>query len=182
MEIPKLSSLILKHDLNAPMKGLDTVPVADHPPVGMVFWAFRIMVGLGFLMAGLGMLSLWARACGRLYEWKWLHRFALVMGPSGLIAVLAGWITTEVGRQPWTIQGLMRTAESASPLAAPAVAASLVAFVIVYFAVFGAGVLYILKLMAKPPVVHESAPPNIPARAAGTTPAVALRPDALATE
>ena len=182
VQIPKLSSLILKHDLNAPMQGLDTVPVADHPPVGMVFWAFRIMVGLGFLMAGLGMLSLWARARGRLYEWKWLHRFALAMGPLGLVAVLAGWITTEVGRQPWTIQGLMRTAESASPLAAPAVAASLVAFVVVYFAVFGAGVLYILKLMAKPPVVHESAPPNIPARAAGTTPAVALHPDALANE
>ena len=182
VEIPKLSSLILKHDLNAPMKGLDTVPAADHPPVGTVFWAFRIMVGLGFLMAGLGMLSLWARAKGGLYEWKWLHRFALVMGPSGLIAVLAGWITTEVGRQPWTIQGLMRTAESASPLAAPAVAASLVAFVVVYFAVFGAGVLYILKLMAKPPVVHELAAPNIPAMAAGTTPVVALRPDALATE
>ncbi len=182
VEIPKLSSLILKHDLNAPMQGLDTVPAADHPPVGIVFWSFRIMVGLGFLMAGLGMLSLWARAKGRLYEWKWLHRFALVMGPSGLIAVLAGWITTEVGRQPWTIQGLMRTAESASPLAAPAVAASLVAFVVVYFAVFGAGVLYILKLMAKPPMVHESALPNMPAMAAGTTPVAAVRPGALAAE
>ena len=174
VQIPKLSSLILKHDLNAPMKGLDTVPAADHPPVGTVFWAFRIMVGLGFLMAGLGMLSLWARARGRLYEWKWLHRFALAMGPSGLIAVLAGWVTTEVGRQPWTIQGLMRTADSASPLAAPAVAASLVAFVVVYFAVFGTGVLYILKLMAKPPLAHESPAPHIPARAAGTTPAAAL--------
>jgi cytochrome d ubiquinol oxidase subunit I len=182
IEIPKLSSLILKHDLNAPMKGLDTVPKADHPPVGVVFWSFRVMVGLGFLMAGLGMLSLWARAKGRLYEWKWLHRFALAMGPSGLIAVLAGWITTEVGRQPWTIYGVMRTAESASPLAAPAVAASLVAFVVVYFAVFGAGVLYILKLMAKPPVMHEPTPPNIPAMAAGTTPVVALRPGTLATE
>jgi cytochrome d ubiquinol oxidase subunit I len=149
--------------------------------VGTVFWAFRVMVGLGFLMAGLGMLGLWARARGRLYDWKFLHRFAVVMGPSGLIAVLAGWITTEVGRQPWTIHGLMRTAESASPLAAPAVAASLVAFVVVYFAVFGAGVLYILKLMAKPPVVHEPPAPNIPALAAGTTPAVALRPDALAS-
>ena len=180
LEIPKLSSLILKHDLSAPMQGLDTVPAADHPPVGIVFWAFRIMVGLGLLMAGLGMLSLWARARGRLYDWKFLHRFALVMGPSGLIAVLAGWITTEVGRQPWTIHGLLRTAESASPLAAPAVAASLVAFVLVYFAVFGAGVLYILKLMAKPPVAHESPAPNIPALAAGTTPVVALRPDALA--
>ena len=70
---------------------------------------------------------------------------------SGLVAVLAGWITTEVGRQPWTIHGLMRTAEAASPLAVPAVAASLLAFVVVYFAVCGAGVLYILKLMAKPP-------------------------------
>ena len=179
LEIPKLSSLILKHDLNAPMKGLNTVPANNRPPVGIVFWSFRIMVGLGFLMAGLGMFSLWARARGRLYESKFLHRFALVMGPSGLIAVLAGWVTTEVGRQPWTIQGLLRTADSASPLAATAVAASLVAFVIVYFAVFGAGVLYILKLMAKPPVAHESAPPNIPVRTAGITPVVALRPDAL---
>jgi cytochrome d ubiquinol oxidase subunit I len=133
-------------------------------------------------MAGLGLLSLIARARGKLYAWRWLHRFALAMGPSGLVAVLAGWITTEVGRQPWTIQGLLRTAESVSPLAAPAVAASLVAFVIVYFAVFGAGVLYILRLMAKPPVAHESVPPNIPVRSAGITPAVALRPDPLASE
>ena len=76
----------------------------------------------------------------------------------------------------------MRTADSVSPLAAPAVAASLLAFVVVYFAVFGAGVLYILKLMAKPPVLHEPPAPNIPERAAGITPAAALKPDALATE
>ena len=182
IQIPKASSLILKHDLNAPLAGLDTVPVADRPPVGIVFWAFRIMVGLGFLMAALGALSLLARARGKLYEWQWLHRFALVMGPSGLVAVLAGWITTEVGRQPWTIHGLMRTADSVSPLAAPAVAASLLAFVVVYFAVFGAGVLYTLKLMAKPPVLHEPPAPNIPERAAGITPAAALKPDALATK
>jgi cytochrome bd ubiquinol oxidase subunit I len=182
IQIPKASSLILKHDMNAPLAGLDTVPEADRPPVGIVFWAFRIMVGLGFLMAALGAASLVARACGRLYDWAWLHRFALLMGPSGLVAVLAGWVTTEVGRQPWTIHGLMRTAESASPLAAPAVAASLLAFVVVYFAVFGAGVLYILKLMAKPPAQHEAPPPNIPERAAGTTPVVALRPDTLAKQ
>jgi cytochrome d ubiquinol oxidase subunit I len=182
LQIAKASSLILKHDRNAPLAGLDTVPAADRPPVGIVFWAFRIMVGLGLLMAALGAISLLARARGKLYEWRWLHRFALLMGPSGLVAVLAGWITTEVGRQPWTIHGLMRTAEAASPLAAPAVAASLLAFVVVYFAVFGAGVLYILKLMAKPPAQHEPAPPNFPERAAGTTPAVALRPDALSTE
>jgi cytochrome d ubiquinol oxidase subunit I len=182
IQIPKVSSLILKHDLNAPLAGLDTVPEADRPPVGIVFWSFRVMVGLGFLMAALGAVSLVARARGKLYAWKGLHRFALAMGPSGLVAVLAGWITTEVGRQPWVIHGLMRTADAASPLAAPAVAASLLAFVVVYFAVFGAGVLYIVKLMAKPPSAHEAPPPNTPERAAGTTPAVALRPDTLATD
>ena len=174
VEIPKLSSLILKHDINAPLAGLNTIAPENRPPVGVVFWSFRIMVGLGMLMAALGMLSLYARARGTLYSWAALHRFALALAPSGLIAVLAGWITTEVGRQPWTITGLLRTAESASPLAAPAVAVSLVAFVLVYFAVFGAGIVYILKLMAKPPVAHEAEPPHIPMRSAGITPAQAL--------
>ena len=180
VQIPKASSLILKHDLNAPLAGLDTVPVADRPPVGIVFWSFRIMVGLGLLMALLGMLSLYARYRQRLYAWRPLHRFALVMGPSGLVAVLAGWVTTEVGRQPWTIHGLLRTADSASPLAAPAVAASLVAFVVVYFAIFGAGIVYILKLMAKPPVAHAPPMPHIPVRTAGITPAAAIATDAQA--
>lgn len=178
LHIPKVSSLILKHDLNAPLAGLDTVPSENQPPVGIVFWSFRTMVGLGFLMTGLGLLSLVARARGTLYTWSALHRFALVMAPSGLIAVLAGWVTTEVGRQPWTVTGLLRTAESASPmLAAPAVAASLAAFMVVYFAVFGAGVFYILKLMAKPPAAQEPAPPHIPVRTAGITPAQAIQPD-----
>ncbi len=181
VQIPKLSSLILKHDLNAPLKGLDTVPRENRPPVGIVFWSFRVMVGLGFLMAGLGFLSLYARWRGKLYDWKPLHRFAIAMSPAGLVAVLAGWITTEVGRQPWTITGLLRTAESASPLATPAVAASLVAFVVVYFAVFGTGVTYILKLMAKPPLPHESEPPKIPVRSAGITPASAVEGRAVAS-
>ncbi len=179
VQIPKMSSLILKHDLNAPLDGLDTVAKEDRPPIGIVFWSFRIMVGLGMLMALLGVLSLYARWKRKLYDWKPLHRFALVMGPSGLVAVLAGWVTTEVGRQPWTIHGLMRTAESASPLAAPAVAASLVAFVVIYFAVFGAGVVYILKLLAKAPAAHESEPAHIPVRTAGITPAAALEPESI---
>ncbi len=83
VQIPKLSSLILKHDLNAPMAGLDTIPESDRPPVGIVFWAFRIMVGLGFLMAALGAISLLARARGKLYEWRWMHRFALLKGALG---------------------------------------------------------------------------------------------------
>jgi len=96
------------------------------------------------------------------------------MGPSGFVAVIAGWITTEVGRQPYTVYGHLLTGESHSPLAAPAVAASLLAFVLVYFAVFGAGAWYLLKLMTRPPHAQESDPPSAPVRSAGITPAPAF--------
>jgi cytochrome d ubiquinol oxidase subunit I len=132
------------------------------------------MVALGFAMAGLGLWSLAARMRKRLYDWPLLHRAAIVMGPSGFVAVLAGWVTTEVGRQPWTVYGLLRTSQSASPLDAPAVAASLVAFVLVYFAVFGAGVWYLLRLMKRPPEAHEKALDGSPVRTAGITPAPAM--------
>ena len=177
IEIPKASSVILKHDPNAPLAGLDTVPREDWPPVPIVFWSFRVMVGLGFLMLGLGLFSLAARVRGRLYDWPLLHRFALAMGPAGFVAVIAGWITTEVGRQPYTIYGLLRTSASASPLDAPAVAASLIAFILVYFAVFGVGVWYILKLMGHAPHPGEpavEAGPDRPIRSAGITPAPAV--------
>jgi cytochrome d ubiquinol oxidase subunit I len=172
VEVPKLGSLILKHSLDAPLAGLDTVPRENWPPVPITFWSFRIMVGMGVLMLGLGLLSLWMRWRGTLYESRLLHVFALAMAPSGFIAVLAGWITTETGRQPFTVYGLLRTVDSASPLAAPAVASSLIAFVVVYFAVFAAGVIYLLRLMAAPPHHGEQGPSSkIPARAAGITPA-----------
>lgn len=139
MGIPKASSLILKHDPNAPLAGLDTVPDNEQPPVGVIFWSFRIMVATGFLMLGLGLWSLLARWRGKVYDWPLLHRAAILMGPSGFVAVIAGWVTTEVGRQPFTVYRLLRTADSVSRLDAPAVGASLLAFVIVYFAVFGTG-------------------------------------------
>jgi len=173
IEIPKMGSLILEHDLDAPMKGLDTVPRENWPPVPITFWSFRIMVGMGLLMFGLGLFSLWARWRGTLYQSRLLHLFAMLMGPAGFIAVLAGWITTETGRQPFTVYGLLRTAESASPLAAPAVGSSLAAFAIVYFTVFAAGVTYLLRLMAQPPHPGEAGPSSeLPARAAGITPAI----------
>jgi cytochrome d ubiquinol oxidase subunit I len=127
-------------------------------------------------MLGLGLFSLAARAFGKLYDWQWLHRLAILMGPSGFVAVIAGWVTTEVGRQPWTIYGLLRTSASVSPLAAPAVGASLLAFVIVYFSVFSAGGWYILKLMSQPPQPHERADPLSagPIRSAGITPAASV--------
>ena len=179
IEIPKASSLILKHDLNAPMAGLDTIPDDEEPPVGTVFWSFRVMVGIGFAMLGIGLWSLWGRARRRLYDMPWLHRAAVLMGPSGFAAVLAGWITTEVGRQPFVIYGVLRTADAASPLDAPAVAASLLAFVLVYFTVFGIGVWYILKLMGKPPHAGESGIKGEidgPIRTAGITPGPTQNP------
>ncbi|MFD0859779.1 cytochrome ubiquinol oxidase subunit I [Roseovarius aquimarinus] len=186
--IPKLSSLILKHDLNAPLDGLDTVPDDEQPPVAIVFWSFRIMVALGFAMLGIGIWSLVARWRGRLHEAPWLHRAAVAMGPSGLVAVLAGWVTTEVGRQPYTVYGLLRTADSAAPLDAPAVGASLVAFVVIYFAVFGAGTFYIMRLMSRPPKSDETRMKDDvqgPTRTAGLTAApeeAARRPGAVAGE
>ena len=174
IEIPKAGSLILKHDPNAPLPGLKDFPRDQWAPVPVVFWSFRVMVGLGFAMLGLGLFSLVARWRRKLYDWKWLHRAAIVMGPSGFVAVIAGWMTTEVGRQPWTIYGLLRTSQAASPLATPAVATSLAAFVIVYFAVFGIGVWYILKLMQKGPQPHEPEMAEGPIRTAGITPAAQM--------
>lgn len=177
LEIPNVSSLLLEHSLSAPIKGLDAVPREQWPNVGIVFWSFRIMMGLGFLMLLLGLWSLYARYRGTLYESRWLNRAAMIMGPAGFIAVIAGWTTTEVGRQPFTVYGLLRTADSASPLDAPAVASSLIAFIIVYFIVFAAGAFYMVRLMGKPPHAgEEGVEPGQPIRAAGITPAPAMRP------
>jgi cytochrome bd ubiquinol oxidase subunit I len=175
IEVPRLSSLILKHSLDAPLAGLDTVPRDNWPPVPIIFWTFRIMVGMGFLMLGLGLLSLWMRCWGTLYESRLLHIFATAMGPAGFIAVLAGWFTTEVGRQPFTVYGVLRTADSASPLAAPAVGSSLLAFVIVYFIVYAAGLTYLFRLMAQPPHHGEQGPSgDMASHAAGITPAAGV--------
>ncbi|SEQ47725.1 cytochrome d ubiquinol oxidase subunit I [Loktanella sp. DSM 29012] len=170
VEIPKLSSLILKHDLNAPLDGLDTIPDADEPPVPIVFFSFRVMVGIGFAMLAVGIWGGVQRYRKRLYDSTLLHRTAVLMGPAGFIAVLAGWITTEVGRQPFTVYGVMRTSESLSPIAAPAVAASLIAFIVVYFFVFGAGTFYIMRLMGKDVGAPKNLEDNGPTRTAGITP------------
>jgi cytochrome d ubiquinol oxidase subunit I len=107
---------------------------------------------------------------GRLYQARWLHRFAVVMGPAGLIAVTAGWIVTEAGRQPFAVYGLLRTADSVAPIEAPAIATSLAAFALVYFAMFGAGIWLLFQLFAKTPQAHEEGPPvDKPIRSAGFT-------------
>jgi cytochrome bd ubiquinol oxidase subunit I len=174
IELPGVSSLILKHDMNAPLQGLKSIPKDERPPAEIVFWSFRVMVGLGFLMLALGMWSLLARFRKKLFDWTWLHRFALVMGPSGFVAVLAGWITTEVGRQPYVIYGLMRTADAVSPIGVPGIAGSLIAFVVVYFIVFSIGTWYILKLMGHAPHPGEPGIADAPIRTAGITPSPSI--------
>ncbi|WP_323006978.1 cytochrome ubiquinol oxidase subunit I [Pseudorhodobacter sp.] len=148
--IPDLGSLILTHDLGTPLVGLDAVPKADWPDMAIIFWSFRLMVAVGIAMAFIGICSGYLRWRGRLYDSAWFHRLAFAMGPAGFAAVLAGWVTTEAGRQPFTVYGVLRTADSASPLQAPIVGASLLAYFLVYLVVFGAGSLYALRLMAQP--------------------------------
>ncbi len=177
IEIPLLSSLILTHDLDTPIKGLKDFPKDERPKSAMIFWTFRIMIAVGFGMLAIGLWSAWARIKKRLYEARWLHRATVLMGPSGFLAVLCGWITTEVGRQPYTVYGLLRTSESAAPLQASAVSASLIAFIVVYFLVFGSGTVYVLRLMAKRPKDRIEIEEIGPTRAAGITP-VASNPNA----
>ena len=180
VEIPDLGSLILTHNLHGVVHGLKDWPPDKRPDATIIFFSFRVMVGLGFLMFGLGLWSLIARWREGLHRSRWLQRAAVAMAPAGFIAVLAGWTTTEVGRQPYTVYGLLTTAQSASPIAASGVGASLIAFIVVYFFVFGAGVFYLLRLMSKPPEPAEpDLPTGAPLRAAGVTPAAAIDPDRL---
>jgi cytochrome bd ubiquinol oxidase subunit I len=171
LEVPLLGSLILAHDPNATIRGLKDFPPDQRPAALIPFFTFRAMVGLGVLMLALGLWSLWARFRKTLYSSKWLHRAAVLMGPSGFIAVLAGWYTTEVGRQPFTVYGLLRTADSLSNVDAQAIGASLIAFIVVYFVVFGAGVFYILRIVSRAPEGEEPELRGGPTRTAGITPA-----------
>ncbi|OXT00760.1 cytochrome ubiquinol oxidase subunit I [Notoacmeibacter marinus] len=179
IEIPKLSSYILTHEWDGALRGLKSWPKDERPPAELIFWTFRIMVAIGFAMLALGLWSLWARWRGHLYEAPWLHRAAIFMAPMGFVAVLCGWITTEVGRQPYTVYGLLRTAESASPLDAPAVGTSLLAFIVIYTAIFGAGTYYIMRLMNRPALaIGGPVDQDGPLRSGGIMPGPSHKKDA----
>jgi cytochrome d ubiquinol oxidase subunit I len=159
VQIPHLDSVILTHSWDGQFKGLKSFPPQDRPNATIVFWTFRVMVGLAMLMITLGLWALWARWRGKLYDSRLLQRFALAMGPAGLVAMLAGWYTTEIGRQPWVVYGLMRTADGVTPHQAPEVGLTLLLFVLVYFLVFGAGIRYLLRLMRHAPDADSSHAP-----------------------
>ena len=157
VEIPKLSSLILTHDLEGEVRGLKEWPRDERPPTAWVFWTFRIMVGLGMLMILTGLAGLVLYFRKRLFETRWFQYWCMAMTPAGFIAVLAGWFVTEIGRQPYIVFGVLRTAESMSPVSGPPIAMSLAAFVLIYGFVFGAGCYYILHLINKGPDTREEA-------------------------
>ncbi len=156
IEIPYLGSLILTHSLDKQIPALKSFAPEDRPNSSIIFWSFRVMAGLGMLMICLGLLSVILRKKKRLYHSPLFLRFALLMGPTGLIAILAGWFTTEIGRQPWVVYGLQRTKDAVSAHGDIQMSLSLLTFILVYFSVFGIGYFYMVHLMKKGPVVLKS--------------------------
>jgi cytochrome d ubiquinol oxidase subunit I len=150
VEVPRLGSLILTHEWDGEVRGLKSFPREERPPVAPVFYAFRVMVAIGLSMLGLLVWSLWQWRRNALHS-KFLLRLWMVMTPAGFIAVLAGWYTTEIGRQPYIIYGLLRTADAASAVSSASVLTSLLVFGTVYLFVFASGVWYLLKLLRKGP-------------------------------
>ncbi|CAD6555303.1 cytochrome ubiquinol oxidase subunit I [Paraburkholderia metrosideri] len=155
IEIPVLGSVILTHSLHKQVPALKEFPASDRANSTVVFWSFRIMVGMGLLMILAGLWGLWLRTQRRLYQSRAFLTLVRWMGPVGLIALIAGWITTEMGRQPWVIYGVMRTADASSPQSTAQLGLTLVLFVVVYFSVFSLGIMYMMRLVRKGPIPDE---------------------------
>ncbi|MFJ4192749.1 cytochrome ubiquinol oxidase subunit I [Pseudomonas sp. NPDC089534] len=160
LEIPYLGSLILTHSLDKQIPALKSFPKEDRPNSTVIFWSFRVMAGLGMLMILVGVLGFALRRKGAVYRHRGFQRLVLLMGPSGLVALLAGWITTEVGRQPWVVYGLLRTHDAASHHSVAQMSTSLALFVVIYFSVFTVGIGYMMKLVAKGPQPHHDHDPE----------------------
>lgn len=161
--IPALASLYLTHDIDGVVQGMKDFPPADRPPVIPVFFAFRIMVGIGVLMLGVVAWSWWLRARKRLFDSRPFLAVCQAMIPAGFIAVIAGWVVTEVGRQPWVVYGLLRTSDAVSPsLTGVDVVISLLLYMAVYAVVFGAGLYYLVRLVrAGPPAEIDVREPEL---------------------
>ena len=159
LDVPYLGSLILTHSLDGSIKGLKEFAPDERPPVPIVFFAFRIMVGAGVLMLALVVTGCVLRSFGRLFTSDWYLRACQLAIPLGFIAVLAGWTTTEVGRQPWTVYGLLRTADSVTPsLAAQDVLVSLFLYVVAYLVIYPTGFLFMMRLVRNGPGASVAVP------------------------
>jgi len=166
IEIPYASSLILTHSLDGEVPGLGDFPVDERPSMAIVFWTFRVMVGLGFAFAAIGLWGGWLMLRKRLHAPGWYHRATLLLSPGGFAAIIMGWMTSEFGRQPFTVYGQFTTAESVSNLDHMTAWVALIAFVVVYAFLFGSGTFYLLRLMRRGPEAAEPVE-NTPQRAGG---------------
>jgi cytochrome d ubiquinol oxidase subunit I len=158
ISVPVIGSLILTHDINGTVRGLKEFPKDQRPPVAIPFFAFRIMVGLGLIMLAIVVLSWFLRGRGgRLYHQDWYLRICQYATPIGFIAVLAGWTTTEVGRQPWTVYGLLRTADSVTPsLTGLDVALSLAGYMVVYLIMYPVGAMMMARIVKRGPAQADA--------------------------
>src|SRR5262249_40307004 len=146
IEIPKLGSLILTHEIDGEVKGLKAWKAEDRPPVAPLFYCFRLMVGIGVLMLLTGICAFILNLRKKLFSTRWFQIWCMLMTPSGFAAILFGWMVTEMGRQPYVVYGMLRTQEVVSNILGVEVLISLSSFVVVYALIFGAGTYYILKL------------------------------------
>ena len=151
MGTPYFGSIWLTKSLKGTMPGLSNIPVDQQPRMLPVFYSFKLMLVIGMTMFTLAVISLWLRWHGRLYSARWFLRALVVMAPSGVIATLGGWYTAEIGRQPWVITGMMRTADALSPVPAATLLSTLIAFVCVYFVFIGAFLVFTLRLIRRGP-------------------------------
>ena len=171
MPLPRLLSLLAFHDPNARVEGLEAVPADERPPVNVVRRAFQTMVGIGFLLAGIAAVYLfvWLRR-RRLPESTWFYRAVVAAGPLSFVALIAGWVTTEVGRQPWVVYGHMRTEEAVT--GAKGIPVGYASLVLVYAGVVAA-IVWILRRLARAPVDVQRGPSGVAPLVAG-----AARPQA----
>jgi cytochrome d ubiquinol oxidase subunit I len=152
ISIPRGSSLILTHDPNGLIPGLKDVKPQDRPPLLNVFFGFRIMLAIGFFMIGAALYGAWLMWRGRLFATRWYLRVVAHTWWIGFVAVISGWVVTESGRQPWIVQGILRTADATSPVPGATIATTLALFVLVYGVVFTAGIYYINRLIVRGPL------------------------------
>ena len=161
---PRLGSLLLTHSMNGTIKGLDSFPADQRAPVGPPFYGFRIMVGIALVMLFVAVAGLALRPGGRLYRSVWFLRLCEWTAPLGFVAVIAGWTTTEVGRQPWTVYGLLRTSHSVTPsLTGMDVAISLGLYILVYLIMFPTGIAFMAGLVSRGVAAADAPPPEIEA-------------------
>ena len=155
ISLPGMASWVLTGSMKGSIPGLKDVPQENRPPVAIVFWSFRVMVGIGVLMIITGMIGFYLYCRKKLFTYDWFHKWCVIMLPSGFIAILAGWFVTETGRQPYIAYNVIKTIDSVSPVIGPHVAISLLIFIIAYLFIFGAGVFYIVRIIQKGPLTSD---------------------------